>query len=310
MEEKIMENTRKRQLTTIVIAVFVVIAAVIGTVIIYNQKQAEVETLASKNTDLNELIESRDSVVNEMVTAFNDIESNLKFIKEKRKQLSIENETEGGADQKQAIIDDINLMNKMLEESSQHISDLEKKLKNSGIKLNSFQQKLTSLTQTVADQNAEIEEFQRIIQEKDFMVADLNLKVETMEHEIARHTDTIASKLNVIEQKTNQLNTGHVAYGTFKELKEKGLLAREGGFLGLLGQNKTIQENFDDEYFTTLNILETRTIPLNSKKANVVSEHPNNSYTLVEEDGLVSYLQIDNPEEFWKISKYAVIEVK
>jgi hypothetical protein len=87
-------------------------------------------------------------------------------------------------------------------------------------------------------------------------------------------------------------------------------LVREGGFLGLLGQNKTIQENFDDEYFTELNIQETKTIPLNSKKAVVVSEHPNNSYTLVEEDGLVSYLQIDNPEEFWKISKYAVIEVK
>jgi chromosome segregation ATPase len=305
-----MDNARKRQLTTIVIAVFVVIAAVIGTVVIYNQKQAEVETLASKNTDLNELIEDRDSVVNELVTAFNEIENNLKFIKEKRKQLSIENEKEGGADKKQAIIEDINLMNKMLEESSQHISNLEKKLKDSGIKLNSFQEKIAALSQTVADQNSEIEEFQRIIEEKDFMVADLNQKVETMEFEIAKQSDTIASKLNVIEQKTMQLNTGHIAYGTFKELKEKGLLVREGGFLGLLGQNKTIQENFDDEYFTELNIQETKTIPLNSKKAVVVSEHPNNSYTLVEEDGLVSYLQIDNPEEFWKISKYAVIEVK
>jgi chromosome segregation ATPase len=279
-------------------------------VVIYNQKQAEVETLASKNTDLNELIEDRDSVVNELVTAFNEIENNLKFIKEKRKQLSIENEKEGGADKKQAIIEDINLMNKMLEESSQHISNLEKKLKDSGIKLNSFQEKIAALSQTVADQNSEIEEFQRIIEEKDFMVADLNQKVETMEFEIAKQSDTIASKLNVIEQKTMQLNTGHIAYGTFKELKEKGLLVREGGFLGLLGQNKTIQENFDDEYFTELNIQETKTIPLNSKKAVVVSEHPNNSYTLVEEDGLVSYLQIDNPEEFWKISKYAVIEVK
>lgn len=306
-----MDKTRRKQLTIIVISLVVVIAAVIGTVIIYNQKQAEVETLTSQNTDLNELIENRDSVVNELVTAFNDIENNLKFIKEKRKQLSIENEKEGqGSDKKQAIIDDINLMNKMLEESSQHIAELEKKLKDSGIRLNSFQQKIASLSQTVADQNSEIEEFKRIIEEKDFMVADLNQKVETMTVEISKQNDTIASKLNVIEQKTKQLNTGHIAYGTYKELKEKGLLAREGGFLGFIGKSKAIQENFDDEYFTELNILETKTIPLNSKKAVVISEHPNNSYTLVEEDGLVSYLQIDNPEEFWKISKYAVIEVK
>jgi hypothetical protein len=42
----------------------------------------------------------------------------------------------------------------------------------------------------------------------------------------------------------------------------------------------------------------------------VISEHPVSSYSLVEENGQIAYLQIDNPEEFWKISKYAVIEVK
>ncbi|WP_139218320.1 Cbp1 family collagen-binding glycoprotein adhesin [Sunxiuqinia elliptica] len=304
-----MDNTRKKQLGIIVTAVVVVILAAIGTIYVYTQKQSEVENLVSENSNLSELIENRDSVVNEMVTAFNDIENNLKFIKEKRKQLSIEQNKEGNIDRKQAILDDIALMNKMLEESSKHIDQLEKKLKNSGIKLSGFQQKIAALSKTVNDQNSEMVELRRIIEEKDVMVADLNEKVETMEFEIAKQADTLANKLNIIDQKNEELNTAHIAYGTYKELKEKGLLTKEGGFLWI-GKNKTIQEDFDDEYFTELNIQETKTIPLHSKKATIISEHPADSYTFVEEDGQVSYLQINNPEEFWKISKYAVIEVK
>ena len=304
-----MDNTRKKQLGIILTAIVFVVLAAIGTFYVYTQKQSEVDTLVSENTDLNELIENRDSVVNDMVTAFNDIENNLKFIKEKRKQLSLEQNKEGNVDKKQDILDDINLMNKMLEESSEHIAQLEKKLKSSGIKLSGFQQKIASLSQTVTDQNAEMDELRQIIEQKEVMVADLNQKVESMEFEIAKQTDTIESKLNIIDQKTNEINTAHIAYGTYKELKDKGLLTKEGGFFWI-GQNKAIQENFDDEYFTELNIQETKTIPLHSKKAKIISEHPASSYTLVEEDGQVSYLQIDNPEEFWKISKYAVIEVK
>ena len=304
-----MEKSKKKQIGVIAVAVLVIVFAAIGTTYIYNQKQSEVDSLLSEKTNLNEIIEKRDSVVNELVTTFSDIENNLKFIKEKRKQLSLEQNKEGGADQKQAIMDDINLMNKMLEESSKHIADLEKKLKKSGIKMSAFQEKIASLSQTITDQNTEIVELKRIVEEQDFMMADLNKKVESMEFEIAKQTDTIESKLNIIDAKTNELNTGHIAYGTFKELKQKGLLTKEGGFLWL-GKNKTLEENFDNDYFTDLNIQETKTIPLHSKKATIITEHPINSYSLVEEDGLVAFLQIENPEEFWKISKYAVIEVK
>ena len=211
---------------------------------------------------------------------------------------------------KQAIIDDIKLMNKMLEESSAHIASLEKKLKKSGIKMSSFQNKIASLSETITDQNSQIEELRKVIEEKQVMVAGLNQRVDSMEFEIAKRNDSIENKQSIIDKKTNDLNTGHIAYGTYKELKEKGLLTKEGGFLGIIGQTKELQENFDNDYFTDLNIQETKTIPLHSKKAMVITEHPDSSYTLVKQDGLVAYLEINNPEEFWKISKYAVIEVK
>jgi len=122
-------------------------------------------------------------------------------------------------------------------------------------------------------------------------------------------SDTISAKQNIIKERTDKLNTAHFALGTFKKLKEEGILNREGGVLGL-GANKAIQENFDSKYFTELDIRKTKTIPVNAKKAVLISEHPLNSYKLVKENDQIAYLEIENPEEFWRISKYAVIEVK
>ena len=49
---------------------------------------------------------------------------------------------------------------------------------------------------------------------------------------------------------------------------------------------------------------------MESKTAKIITEHPDDSYELIMEDGLISALVIEKPEEFWKISKYAVIETR
>ncbi len=306
---QVMNKNKKSRIATAVIASIIVIIIVFAGVSIYKNKTSEINSLQTENVNINQELEERDSLVNEMVTAFNDIEDNLKFIKEKREMLSIENEKEGRRDQKQAIIEDIKLMNEMLEKSSAHIEDLEKKLKRSGIEMSSFRKKIENLNKNIEDQNTQIAALQQQIEDRDMMLATLNQKVDTMSFEIAKKADTLAQKQELIEEKTYQLNKGFVAYGTYKELEENGVLKKDGGFLGL-GKHKSLQENFDQQYFTELNIQDTKSIPLFSHKAKVISEHPDSSYSFIEEDGVIAYLEIEDPEEFWKISKYAVIEIK
>jgi len=306
---QVMNKNKKSRIATAVIASIIVIIIVFAGVSIYKNKTSEINSLQTENVNINQELEERDSLVNEMVTAFNDIEDNLKFIKEKREMLSIENEKEGRRDQKQAIIEDIKLMNEMLEKSSAHIEDLEKKLKRSGIEMSSFRKKIENLNKNIEDQNTQIAALQQQIEERDMMLATLNQKVDTMSFEIAKKADTLAQKQELIEEKTYQLNKGFVAYGTYKELEENGVLKKDGGFLGL-GKHKSLQENFDNQYFTELNIQDTKTIPLFTNKAKIISEHPDSSYSFIEEDGVIAYLEIEDPAEFWKISKYAVIEIK
>jgi hypothetical protein len=107
-----------------------------------------------------------------------------------------------------------------------------------------------------------------------------------------------------------QLHKAYWTFGTFKELKENGVVAREGGILGILGTNKTLNKELNHNYFTELDIRSTQTIPLYAKKAEVISEHSDSSYRFVYQDDLIAYLEIEDPNEFWKLTKYAVIEVK
>lgn len=303
-----METSKNTQLVTIIIVGFLLIVGIVGGVYVYNQKQAEISSLMTERDNINQMIQQKDSIVNDMETTFNEIETNLKFIKEKRNQISMI-KSEGGKNRKQLLVEDVKLMDNMLEESEKKIAELQGKLKKSGLNIASYEKRLKALTENVESQTIEIAELKKVVEEKNVNLAVLNTRVDSLGLDIKDKVDSINYKQQVIVERTNTLNTAHVVTGTFKELKAEGILDREGGILGL-GSNKAIQENFDSKNFTDLDIRDTKTIPVNAKKAVLISEHPVASYSLVEENGQIAYLEIKDPQEFWRISKYAVIQVK
>ena len=265
-----METTKKTQLATIIIAGFLLIVGIVGGVHVYNQKEAEISALMTEKANTNQMIHQKDSIANDMELTFNEIEANLKFIKEKRNQVSMV-QSEGGKNRKQLLVEDVKLMDNMLNESEKRIAELEGKLKKSGLNLKSYETRLQALTDNIASQNTEIAELKKTIEDKNVNLAQLNTKVETMGVDMKKQADSITFKQQVIVERTNKLNTAHVVKGTFKELKEEGILNREGGILGL-GSNKAIQQNFDSKHFTELDIRDTKKIPVNAKKAMLISE--------------------------------------
>ena len=47
-----------------------------------------------------------------------------------------------------------------------------------------------------------------------------------------------------------------------------------------------------------------------AKKAELISPHPADSYQVVSNDSIVEYIQITQPEKFWKKTRYAVVETR
>lgn len=302
------KKLRSQKIFIIAAMMFVFIAGLTGVYLLINNKQDMITELGARNISVNQELEQRDSVLNELVGAFYEIENNLDSIKMKRKQLSLI-KTEGNANQKDRIINDINLISTLLDQSNSKIAQLEKKLESSGIEMKSFRNKIASLTQSIEKQNTEINILRKELDGVLIAKSELDQKIMIMETVISLSEDTIMKKNQIILQKEKELNTAHIAYGTNKELKEKGLLIKDSGFLGI-GKAVTNTDASANELYAELDIRDTKSIPLNSKKAKIISDHPVNSYRFVEEDGFIISLEIDNPAEFWRISKYALIETK
>ena len=309
-----MKTLKKSMVINASIGIFVVALIVLGLFIIAN-KENKIEDLNNRYSDLNAIYEERDSLVNEFTITMDEIEKSLTFVQNKRSQLSIDRK-EGNPTRNEAIIADIKLMNTMLEESSKKIDDLEKKLKASGIDIKSFKNKIAQLTKSVEEQNASIEKMQTELHQRDNQIAQMDEELIKMEVNITQKentlkmkNDSLKMKSEIITTKENDLNRAYFASGTYKELKENGVVDKEGGFL-FLGRSEKMLEDINENYFTELDKRSTDVFPIFSKKAEMISQHPDSSYRYIYEDDKIAYLKIENPEEFWKLTKYAVVQLK
>jgi len=221
---------------------------------------------------------------------------------------------EGSVNKKEELVADIKLMDQMLIESSAKIDELEKKLKASGIEIKSFRNKIAQLNKSIAEQENSIKQLTAELEARDFKITEMDKSIVVLKSDIVSKADTIsqksqiiADKEEIIVNKDNELNKAYFVSGTPKELKEKGIIDKEGGFLGL-GKSTDIKENINEQNFTELDQRATMTFPIHAKKAEVISEHPDNSYQFVYENDQIAYLQIEDPAEFWKLTKYLVVE--
>ncbi len=264
-----------------------------------NQKEVNA-SLSAENQKLSGNLADRDSLMNDMMATFDQIENDLSVIKQKRNIISIQsNDPEFRQDKKQAILKDIQMMNSLLDESKTRIASLSKRLKESGLKIAGLEEKINLLAASMDARDADINNLKRFLEEKDFKMAEMNKNLDSLQ------VVQVKSQ-NVIQEQENEINKAFFVYGTYKELKEKGLVVKEGGLI----KRKSLQEDLDDSKFTQIDINEVTSIPIHAKKMELITEHPKSSYNLVEENGEIAYLEIENPKEFWKISKYAVVELR
>jgi hypothetical protein len=116
----------------------------------------------------------------------------------------------------------------------------------------------------------------------------------------------VAQKTAEISDKTTRLHTAYYTVGTYKTLRDKKVLSKQGGFLGL-GKAKTMVPDFNQEAFTRIDLTSTKTIELNTKAAKLVSTHPSGTYTLRKENEKITAIEITDPDKFWQASKYLVV---
>jgi tetrahydromethanopterin S-methyltransferase subunit F len=296
------EGIKKGVVTTSIIGFLLLLVAAIVVYSLYKRDHNKLLSLmeTQKNT-LTEKITARDSVISEWITTFDEIEKNIAMIKEKEKIISINSsDAELSRNKKQQVIEDIKYINSLLEENKKKIASLNAQLKKSGGTIKALQNKIAELEASMQKSENEISELKSTLVSKNFEIEQLNTEKTGLQ-------STIVQKDEKITSQTNEMNKAFYAFGTYKELKAKGLLTKEGGFIGL-GKTKSLAENFSDSSLIQIDLSVFKSIPVNSKTAKLISEHPANSFEFLrDKDKKVVSLEIKDPGQFWKISKYAVV---
>jgi hypothetical protein len=143
---------------------------------------------------------------------------------------------------------------------------------------------------------------------KNMEIYNLQQELETIDAAYTEVLEAYQEKVEELAQTTQELNTAFFTFGTSKELKENGVITKEGGFIGI-GKIERLRSDFNKKYFTEIDIMSTRKIPLGVAKAEILTTHPQDSYELVGEKN-IERLEIKKPKEFWSVSKYLVIVVE
>jgi hypothetical protein len=259
--------------------------------------EEKIAELEKEKLEANSNLQGKEELIVEFINSMNEIEDNLAQIKEKENLVTLRFDNgniEMDESMKGQIIDDINLINDLLQENKGKMAALNRKLKQSNLKISELETMIESLAKRLLEKDAQIGELQTQLAE-----ANQQLKVLFEEYN---------ERLEEIGNQEDKLNTAYYCYGSSKELRGQGVITKEGGFIGI-GKTEKLSKNFNKDYFTQVDISLTSEIELMSNKIKVITNHPTNSYKIEGEDGKADKLVILNAEEFWSSSKYLVIVV-
>lgn len=268
----------------------------------------KVKKLEARNDSLVQQAELKDESINEFLQSFSDIQSNLDSIK--TKEMIISDRTEGKIELKKKakdqINDDVNTIYLLLNDTQEKLAEIRKKLGKSNYHVKELQKVVDHLSKQLAAKDKEIAYLMVELEKMNVRVVKLAQSVNTLKRENIEKDATIQDQTEVIDEATLELNKAYFAIGTKKELKENNIITAEGGFIGI-GKNKKLADDFNEDFFTQIDIREVSLIPIpGTKKATVITTHGTDSYKIVGE-GDDRVLEIVDVDAFWKSSKHLVI---
>jgi len=145
------------------------------------------------------------------------------------------------------------------------------------------------------EKTKQIESLEQAVQNKDAKIDELRYGI----NELSKESEYLKEQNY---QQDKELNVVYYVVGSKKELKELGLLKSN------LFKKKLQSENIDKSMFKKGDKRYLKTISIDDKNAKVLTNNPETSYTITSNEDGTATLEITDPEKFWSISPYLIIQ--
>ena len=249
---------------------------------------------------LRNVIDQKDSELNDLMGTFNEIQQGFDLINEAEGRVNMMRMGAENNNSAENIRENMQFIQETLDENKRKIEELQSKLKSSSINSAKLKDAINSLTQQLNEKNVEIEKLRAQLAEKDVKIEELSGTVSNLQTENAQVKQQRDETEQIARNQDAQLNTAWYVFGTSKELKAEGILSK----------GEVLQGNYNKNYFTQIDIRKVNVIPLESKSATILTNHPAGSYTLLKDSKGQYTLRITDVAKFWSVSKYLVVKVK
>ena len=262
------------------------------------EKAAAVAEANATEAELRQAVADRDELVS-LVTEIND---GVSQIKELEKIVTIDNgET---SNQRERLIADIKAIRDKIAERELRLKELEGKLKSSNLYSDKLKSTVEELTKQIEKQNEEIAALTTELGIAKETITAQTAKIDTLTTTVKNVSSDLASSQQANVELTNDMNRCYYVIGNNKELKEHKIIEK-----GFLRKTKILEGDYEQNYFTTADKRTLTQLPLYSKKAEVMTKQPKDSYTIEEDANGMKVLKITDPAKFWQLTNYLVIKI-
>lgn len=299
---------------------FFIAACVLSLAACNQDKKPAISPEQIQNDSLRAIITARDNEINDMMGTLNEIQQGFAEINEAENRVTVAKDGEG-RDKTAVIKENIQFIAQRMQENRELIKKLQEQLRTTGFKGEQMQKAIESLNAQLVEKDKELRALRAELEKKNIHIKELDQTISGLNSDVAAlQTDKQnlqTDKQNLQTEKQNlqnesnkktetintqdkQLNTAWFAFGTKKELKRQNVLVK----------GKVLQGSFNKNYFTKIDIRETRELKLYSNNAKILTSHPTSSYSLTKDTSGQYVLRISDPATFWSTSKYLVVQVK
>ncbi len=271
-----------------------------------NQLEQEAMRQDSINAALQDSINTANAEKDSLMQLMGDIADGMQQIKELEDIVSVNNLNGETPDRKKQLRDDIVLIQQSINKHKQRLADLERRLKQSTNYNATMQKSIDNLKAQLEDQQKTINGLTEQLAAAHIQIKNLNQSVDslnTVTKNVTREKEAAVQETKQLTHEVDNLNTCYYVIGSKKELKANKII--ETGFLR---KTKILEGDFEMSYFTKADRRTLSEIPLHSNKAQLMTNHPKDSYEIVDH-GNVKTLHIKDAHRFWEKSNFLVVKV-
>ena len=267
----------------------------------YEALEAERDSLAVVAANVTTDFESSLQTINE-------IEMALQTVREAENIILLENQ-EGNTNY---AVSQIEAIDRTIQQNKAKIADLEKQLADAGSKSKQLNATITRLKNELNEKDTYINNLREELNVSKAQVAELTDSVVNLNQNVQNLNENI-DNLNAqseeqqatIRQQDAEINTVYYIAAPMSTLKDYNLVSKDGWF-----SPETVTGEINKSVMIAADKRDLQVIPLNTRKATIMTNHPESSYQLTKDDDKMLSLEIVNPEAFWKISNYLIISIK